>query len=52
MRSKLTATVKTAKQKKPREVFRLERRVTTLAHAPLPDSLFQVSKSLTRLKGK
>ena len=52
LRSKLTATVKTAKQKKLREVFRLERRVKALAHTSLPDSLFQVSKSLTRLKGK
>ena len=52
LRSKLTATVKTAKQKKSREVFRLERRVKVLDYAPLPDSLFQVSKSLTRLNGK
>ena len=52
LRSKLTATVKTAKQKKPREVFRLERRVKVLDYAPLPDSLFQVSKSLTRLNDK
>lgn len=52
LRSKLTVTVKRAGKKKASEVFRLERQIKAMAHTPLPDSLFRVSKSLTRLKGQ
>ena len=50
LRSTLKVTVKRAGKKKASEVFRLERQIKSMAFAPLPDSLFRVSKSLTRLK--
>ena len=50
LRSVLTATIRRAGKKKASEVFRLERQIKAIAHAPLPDSLFRVSKSLTRLQ--
>ena len=50
LRSTLKVTVKRAGKKKASEVFRLERQINSMAFAPLPDSLFRVSKSLTRLK--
>ena len=52
LRSTLTATVKKGSQKRATEVFRLERQIKTMAHTPLPDSLFRVSKSLKRIKAK
>lgn len=52
LRSTLTATVKRAGKKEASEVFRLERKIKTMVYSPLPDSLFQVSKSLTRLKAQ
>ena len=52
LRSTLTAAVKLPGKKKPSQVFRLDRTIKTMAHAPLPDSLFHVSKALTRLKSK
>jgi len=50
LKSTLTASVLRAKKKKPREIFRLERRVKKLRHSTLPDSLFSVSKALTQVK--
>ena len=52
LRSTLTAAVKLPGKEKPRQVFRLDRKIKTMAHASLPDSLFHVSKSLTRLKSR
>lgn len=52
LRSTLTASVRQARNGKWSEVFRLERRVKSLRHAPLPDSIFTVPKTLTRVKKK
>ena len=52
LRSTLTAAVKLPNKKKPSQVFRLDRKIKTMAHSSLPDSLFQVSKALTRLKSQ
>ena len=52
LRSTLTAAVKLPKKEKPSQVFRLDRTIKTMAYAPLPDSLFHVSKALTRLKSE
>lgn len=52
LRSTLTAAVKLPGKDKTSQVFRLERKIKTMAHAPLPDSLFHVSKALTRLQSK
>ena len=52
LRSTLTAAVKLPGKEKPSQVFRLERKIKTMAYAPLPDSLFHVSKALTRLKSE
>ena len=52
LRSTLTASVKLPGKKKPSQVFRLDRKIKTMAHSSLPDSLFQVSKALTRLKSQ
>ena len=52
LRSTLTAAVKLPKKEKPSQVFRLDREIKTMAYAPLPDSLFHVSKALTRLKSE
>ena len=52
LRSTLTAKVKLAGQKQAKQVFRLDREIKVMAHAPLPDSLFRVSKALTRLKAE
>lgn len=49
LKSTLTASVLQG-NKKPKEVFRLERQVKLLRHAALPDSLFTVSKDLTQVK--
>ena len=52
LRSTLTAAVKLPEKEKPSQVFRLDRKIKIMAHAPLPDSLFHVSKALTRLKSE
>ena len=52
LRSTLTASVRQARKSRWSEVFRLERRVKSLRHAPLPDSIFTVPKTLTRIKKK
>ncbi len=52
LRSRLTATVRRAGQKQASEVFRLDRQVKAVEYTPLPDSLFRVSRSLTRLKAQ
>lgn len=52
LRSTLTAAVKLPGKDKASQVFRLERTIKTMAYAPLPDSLFHVSKALTRLQSK
>ena len=52
LRSTLTAAVKLPKKEKPSQVFRLDRTIKAMAYAPLPDSLFHVSKALTRLKSE
>ncbi len=52
LRSTLTASVKLPAKEKPNQVFRLDREIKAMAHAPLPDSLFHVSKALTRLKSE
>lgn len=52
LRSTLTAAVKLPGRDKPSQVFRLDRQIKTMAYAPLPDSLFHVSKALTRLQSK
>ena len=52
LRSTLTAAVKLPGKKKPSQVFRLDRTIKAMAYAPLPDSLFHVSKALTRLKSE
>ena len=52
LRSTLTASVKLPGKEKPSQVFRLERTIKTMTYAPLPDSLFHVSKALTRLKSE
>ncbi len=52
LRSTLTAAVKLPAKDKPSQVFRLDRTIKTMAYAPLPDSLFHVSKALTRLKSE
>ena len=52
LRSTLTAAVKLPGKEKPSQVFRLDRRIKAMAYAPLPDSLFHVSKALTRLKSE
>ena len=52
LRSTLTASVKLPGKKKASQVFRLDRKIKAMAHAPLPDSLFHVSKALTRLKSE
>ena len=52
LRSTLTAAVKLPGKEKPSQVFRLDREIKTMAYAPLPDSLFYVSKALTRLKSE
>ena len=52
LRSTLTASVKLPGKEKSSQVFRLERKIKTMAYAPLPDSLFHVSKALTRLKSE
>ena len=52
LRSTLTASVKLPGKEKPSQVFRLDRRIKAMAYAPLPDSLFHVSKALTRLKSE
>ena len=52
LRSTLTATVKLPGKEKSSQVFRLDREIKAMAYAPLPDSLFHVSKALTRLKSE
>ena len=52
LRSTLTAAVKRAGSEKLNQVFRLDREIKVMAYAPLPDSLFHVSKALTRLESK
>ena len=52
LRSTLTAAVKLPGKEKPSQVFRLDRTIKAMAYAPLPDSLFHVSKALTRLKSE
>ena len=52
LRSTLTASVKLPEKEKASQVFRLDREIKTMTHAPLPDSLFYVSKALTRLKSE
>ena len=52
LRSTLTASVKLPQKEKPSQVFRLDREIKTMTYAPLPDSLFHVSKALTRLKSE
>ena len=52
LRSSLTAAVKLPGKKKASQVFRLDRKIKAMAHSSLPDSLFQVSKALTRLKSQ
>ena len=52
LRSTLTVAVKRPEKEKASQVFRLERKIKAMAHSPLPDSLFQVSKALTRLKSE
>ena len=52
LRSTLTAAVKLPEKEKASQVFRLDRKIKTMLHAPLPDSLFHVSKALTRLKSE
>lgn len=52
LRSTLTASVKLPEREKASQVFRLDRKIKTMVHAPLPDSLFHVSKALTRLKSE
>ena len=52
LRSTLTASVKLPGKEKASQVFRLDRKIKTMVHAPLPDSLFHVSKALTRLKSE
>ena len=52
LRSTLTASVKLPEKEKTSQVFRLDRKIKTMVHAPLPDSLFHVSKALTRLKSE
>ena len=52
LRSTLTAAVKLPGKEKASQVFRLDRRIKAMAYAPLPDSLFHVSKALTRLKSE
>ena len=52
LRSTLTAAVKLPGNEKPSQVFRLDRKIKVMAYAPLPDSLFHVSKALTRLKSE
>ena len=50
LRSTLTASAQQAGSKRWTEVFRLERQIKTLRHAPLPDSFFAVPKTLTQVK--
>ena len=50
LRSTLTASAQQAGSKRWTEVFRLERQINILRHAPLPDSLFTVPKTLTQVK--
>ena len=52
LRSTLTASVKLPGKEKSSQVFRLERKIKTMAYAPLPDSLFTCPKALTRLKSE
>ena len=52
LRATLTVAVKLPGKEKPSQVFRLDREIKTMAYAPLPDSLFHVSKALTRLKSE
>ncbi len=52
LRSTLTAAVKLPNKEKASQVFRLDRTIKAMAYAPLPDSLFHVSKALTRLKSE
>lgn len=52
LRSTLTASVKLPDKEKSSQVFRLDRKIKAMAYAPLPDSLFHVSKALTRLKAE
>ena len=52
LRSTLTASVKLPGSEKPSQVFRLDRKIKVMAYAPLPDSLFYVSKALTRLESE
>lgn len=49
LRSTLTASARPNSSARWSEVFRLERRVKVLRHAPLPDSVFTVPKTLTRV---
>lgn len=50
LRSTLKVAVKLPEKDKPSQVFRLDRAIKVMAYAPLPDSLFHVSKALTRLE--
>ncbi|MFT5086297.1 MAG: hypothetical protein ACI906_001404 [Candidatus Latescibacterota bacterium] len=50
LKSTLTASVMRRGKKKPKEIFRLERKVKKLRYRALPDSLFSVSKALTQVK--
>ena len=52
LRSTLTASVKLPEKEKASQVFRLDREIKIMAYAPLPDSLFHVSKALTRLNSE
>lgn len=49
MRSTIRASV-LRPSKKEVQVFRLDREIKSLLHQPLPDSVFEVSQSLTRIK--
>lgn len=52
LRSTLTASVKRPGRERSSQVFRLDRTIKAMAYAPLPDSLFHVSKALTRLESE
>ena len=52
MRSTIRVTVVRPGKKGEMEVFRLEREIKTLNYSPLPDSVFTVSRTMTRVKVK
>lgn len=52
MRSTIQVTVVRPDKKGEVEVFRLEREIKTLNYSPLPDSVFTVSKAMTKIEAK